>query len=280
MTWTQRRWLVRSVAFAQGQQQKLHKRLNEAIQELSRLAERRQGKKRLDAAGLLEAAFAVLTSYQAIGLLEVTVRTQQRERIVRGYRGKPDRVEVEPEYHLQVRPNEAAIQQRQREMGWQVYAINQVELPLEGVVRAYRGQYHIEGDWSRLKGRPLSLEPMYLKDEERMQGLVLLLMVAVRLLTLLQWQVRENLREAGEKLKGIYPVQAGRQTNRPSAERLLEAFKGISLSVIEAAGKVSVHITPLTALQEKLLALWELPSDLFHRLALHSAEPPRVFSER
>ena len=102
----------------------------------------------------------------------------------------------------------------------------------------------------------------------------------MRVLSLLEWQVREQLREGNEKLKGIYPGQAGRQTSRPSAEMLLGAFKGISLSVVEAAGEVTVHLTPLTPVQERLLALWELPSDLFHRLSLHCAKPPRVLSER
>jgi transposase len=280
VSWTERRWLVRSVAFAQGQQRKLQKRLLEATQELSHLAQRKQGKKRLEAAGLQAAAAAVLTSQRVGGLLEVHVRTERHERAVRGYGGQPERVEVEQVHHLEVRRNEEAIEQAQRPMGWQVYALNQADLPLLGVVLAYRGQYHIEGDWSRLKGKPLSLEPMYLQDEGRMAGLVLLLMLAVRVLTLLEWQVREKLRAGGEKLKGIYPGQPGRQTNRPSAEMLLAAFKGISLTVVAAAGEVSIHISPLTPLQERLLALWELPSDLFHRITLHCAEPPRVLSER
>jgi transposase len=292
--WTERRWLVRSVAFAQSQEQKLHKRLEAATQELSQLAQRKQGKKRLDAPGLLAAAAEVLARHRVVGLLQVEVQTQSREREVRGYRGKPARVEVEQQLHLEVQRNEGAITQAQREMGWQVYAVNQVQLPLLGVVLAYRGQYHIEGSWSRLKGKPLSLEPMHLKNEERMAGLVLLLMLAVRVLTLLEWQVREQLRQKEEKLKGIYPGQPGRQSSRPSAEMLLQAFKGISLTVIEGAGQRSVHLTPLTALQEKLLALWDFPRSIFQRLttcdltaelaqrlsALHCSKPPPALSER
>ena len=71
------------------------------------------------------------------------------------------------------------------------------------VVWAYRGQYRIEDDWSRLKGRPLGLTPMYLTDEGRMKGLVYLLSLALRVLTLLEWVVRERLHQAGEKLQGV-----------------------------------------------------------------------------
>jgi transposase len=152
---------------------------------------------------------------------------------------------------------------------------------LEGVVWGYRGQYQIEKGWSRMKGRPLSLTPMYLADEGRMMGLVLLLSLGLRVLSLLQWQVRQKLRDGGEKLKGIYPGQPGRQTDRPSAEMLLQAFKGISLTVVAAAGQLSTHITILTSLQRRLLALWDFPAELYQRLAaLHCSEPPPVFSER
>jgi transposase len=153
-------------------------------------------------------------------------------------------------------------------------------MTLTAVVWGYRGQYRIEDDWSRLKGRSLSLTPMYLQDESRMQGLVLLLSLAVRLLTLLEWQVRKQLQDSGQTLKGIYPGQPGRQTRRPSAEMLLKVFQGISLSVVEVAGEVSLHLTPLTPLQERLLALWDLPADLFHRITQLCAEPPPVLSER
>jgi transposase len=278
--WTERRWLVRSVAFARGQQGKLHQRLEAATTQLDRLTQRKQGKQRLDAAGLRAAVEEVLLQQRVRGLLEVQVRSVRRERTLRGYRGQPERVAVALEHHVEVRRNEGAIEQARREPGWQVYAQNQLQMPLLAVVLAYRGQYHIEGDWSRLKGKPLSLEPMYLTEESRMVGLVLLLLLAVRVLTLLEWQVREKLRATTEKLTGIYPGQPGRQTSRPSAEMLLAAFQGISLTQVEAAGKVTTHISLLTPLQERLLTLWELPADLFQRLTLHSAEPPRLLSER
>ena len=47
-----------------------------------------------------------------------------------------------------------------------------VQMSLEQVVWAYRGQYRVEDDWARLKGRPLGVTPVYLQDQERIQGLV------------------------------------------------------------------------------------------------------------
>jgi transposase len=105
---------------------------------------------------------------------------------------------------------------------------------------------------------------------------VLLLSLALRLLTVVEWQVRKKLQESQETLKGLYPGQPGRQAKNPSAELLLQAFKGISLVIVEAAGQQLVHVVALTALQQKLLDLWELPPDLYHRLTLHFPEPPPI----
>ena len=117
---------------------------------------------------------------------------------------------------------------------------------------------------------------MYLQFESRILGLVLLLSLALRLLTVLEGTVRKKLQERGETLKGLYAGQAGRKAKRPSAELLLKAFKGISLAIVEAAGQLTAHIPPLTALQKNLLAFWELPPDLYQRLTLHFPEPPPI----
>src|SRR4029077_12417294 len=205
------------------------------------------------------------------------VQTTRQERTLRGYRGRPERVEVTEEYRVAVSRQAEAIAEAKAGLGWQVYGTNELGLSLAAVVWGYRGQYQIEKGWSRLKGRPLSLTPMYLADESRMAGLVLLLSLALRVLTLLQWVVRQKLQQSGEPLRGLYPGQAGRKTSSPSAELLLEAFKGISLSVVEVAGQQTALLTPLSPLQEKLLSLWDLPTDLYDRLAFPCfPEPPPV----
>src|SRR3954467_4875880 len=104
-----------------------------------------------------------------------------------------------------------------------------------------------------LKGRPLGLTPMYLQDEQRMQGLVYLLSLALRLLSLLEWVVRERLSQEGCKLQGVYAGQPGRKTARPSAELLLATMKAISVSVVEINGRAHALLAPLTDVQKRLL---------------------------
>ena len=279
VVWTERRWLVRSRAYAQAQEAALQRRLENATQALRELVRRKQGKKQLFHAELMEAAAAIATREGVEGLLSYTVQAQMRTRQVRAYRDRSARQETEVFFEIDVRREETLIEHKKREMGWQVYATNAVTLMLPQVVWAYRGQYRVEDDWARLKGRPLGLTPMYLQDEGRMQGLVYLLSLALRMLTLLEWQVRERLHKEGAKLQGVYAGQPGRQTDRPSAELLLGAMKTISVSVIEVNGQTHALLSPLTAVHTRLLDLWGLPPDLYEKVASGFRIPPVKMSE-
>jgi transposase len=272
--WTERRWLVRSRAYAQAQEAALERRLAKAEAALRDLPTRKQGKKQLFHAELVRAAEAIVAREGVAGLLHYTAQARTATRPVRAYRGRPARQETEVYFAVEVCRDEVRIEEKKREMGWQVYGTNAVALALPPVVWAYRGQYRIEDDWSRLKGRSLGLTPVYLQDEERIQGLVYLLSLALRVLTLVEWVARERLRQEGAKLQGVYAGQPGRQTDRPSAELLLEVLKTISISVVEVNGQIHALLSPLTEVQKRLLELWDLPPDLYENVALGFLEPP------
>ena len=277
--WTERRWLVRSQAYAQAQQAALERRLDQASKAVQELVVRKQGKKPLCATELMAAAEAIVKREGLEGLLQYTAEARMTTRHVRAYRDRPARQETEVFFAIEVSREETRIEHKKREMGWQVYASNARMMGLAQVVWAYRGQYRIEDDWSRLKGRPLGLTPMYLTDERRMQGLVYLLSLALRVLSLLEWVVRERLRQQGSKLHGVYAGQPGRKTDRPSAELLLEVMKTISVSVVQIKGQTHALLTPLTEVQIRLLQLWDLPPDLYQKLVRAFPIPPPNTSE-
>jgi transposase len=277
--WTERRWLVRSLAYARSQQETLERRLVTAEACLRELPTRKQGKKQLFHAELMAAAEVIVRREKVEGLLSCTARAMMTRRNKRAYRDRPATEETDVWFEIEVRRDEKAIEERNREMGWQVYGCNGLGMSLRQVVWGYRGQYRIEDDWSRLKGRSLGLTPLYLQDEARMQGLVYLLSLALRVLSLVEWQVREELRKNGSKLEGVYAGQPGRKTTRPSAELLLGVMSTISVSVIEVNGRTYTLLSPLTEVQKQLLKLWEMPPDLYEKLAAGFPISPQNTSE-
>ena len=277
--WTERRWLVRSQAYAQAQEAALERRLAKATAACRALVLRKQGKKQLFHAELVAAAAAIGTHERVAGLLSCSVHAVLTTWPKRAYGARPARAVRAVSFVIEVQRDEGAITEQKREMGWQVYGTNDAELALPQVVWAYRGQYRIENDWSRLKGQPLGLTPLYLQDEGRIQGLVYLLSLALRVLTLVEWVVRTRLHQEGAKVQGIYAGQPGRKTARPSAELLLKAMQTISVSVVEVNGQAHALLSPLTEVQKRLLELWDLPSDLYERVASGFPKAPSNTSE-
>jgi len=170
MTWVERRLVVRSLAQAHAAEIALHVRLDKAQAALEKLNERRQGKERLtELETLRKAAEALLKQHEVEGLLTLSYIEQVEERTVRQYKDRPAETRIERTVILDIQRDAIAIQTAVARLGWRVYGTNQPaeQLSLEQAVLAYREEYRVERNFGRLKGKPLSLTPMYLQDDNR-----------------------------------------------------------------------------------------------------------------
>ncbi len=257
--WQERRLLVQSMAATRSAQAHLQERLHKAQHTLQELTTRRQGKPRLTTREEIEEAIqAVLKQFRVEGLLHVQIQEHVHERPVRAYRGRLSGVRRDLTFTLTSLRVETAIAKAMSQLGWRVYATNhQMEhLTLEQAVEAYRDEYLVERNFARLKGRPLSLAPLYVQRDDHRVGLVRLLTLALRVLTLLEGVVRQRLSEQKEELAGLFAGNPKRRTAHPTAERLLEAFCEVTLTVVSAPGFTQRHVTPLSPLQQQILALF------------------------
>jgi transposase len=126
----------------------------------------------------------------------------------------------------------------------------------------------------RLKSRPLSLIPMDLEREDHATGLIRLWSIGLRVLTLLEFGVRQRLARAQTALEGLYAGNPKRATAYPTAERLLEAFQGVTLTIIREGRRRRRHLTPLSHVQKRILALLDIPVDIYTRLCPDAPKPP------
>jgi len=153
-------------------------------------------------------------------------------------------------------------------LGWQVNVTNTTaaQYPLAAVVPAYRQQPIEERSFSRLKTRNLHIRPVYLRDAQRSAGLLWLLCLALRVLTLTEYRVRVALIERQETLVGVNPASRTQATIRPTTERVIAAFANITLTTITMPAGCHAHVTRLNATQRHLLILLKLPADRYERL--------------
>ena len=101
-----------------------------------------------------------------------------------------------------------------------------------------------------------------------------MLSIALRVLTLLEFVGRRQLAAEGAKLAGLYAGNPKRETDRPTAERLLEAFQAITLTIIQGPHQTDRHVTALRPLQQRILEILGFSSALYTRLGTISSEPP------
>jgi transposase len=276
-SWQERVLVVRSPAYAQTQRRRLEDRLAKAQAALLALTPPvGRGKRQItEETALQSAAEAVLVKHRVVGLLTYTFarESEQEVKFVGPGRGGTNRkLQVSERVRYQitaVERDEAAIAHLVSTLGWRAYATNapQQRLSLEDAVREYRQEYHIEHGFGRLKGAPLSIAPMFVKRDDQVRGLTHLLSVALRVLTLMEGVVRRSLKQQGATLAGLYKENPHRATATPTAERLLQAFVPMTLTQVHLPGQTLRHVTPLTPVQEQILRLLGLPTDLYAALA-------------
>ncbi len=260
--WRERVLLVRSQAFWRKERLNRQRALEKLTGQLVKLGEvplGGRGRRRYRTRAELEAVVAAHVSAAGFaGIVQAPVMEAQTptgqpcwivERIVvdrAGWRAQMDR------------------------LGWQVCltSTSAEQCSALQVVETYHGQAVHERDFARLKSRALHIRPVYVRDEQRIAGLVWLLMLALRVLVICEQRLRAQLAARGESLAGLNPASRAQRTTRPTTERVLDAFAELTLTRwCGANGAWQGHATPLNATQRHILALLGLPADLYQRLA-------------
>jgi transposase len=279
ITWEERVQVVRSLAWAQRQQKQLEERLQRAAQAVRALTPPvGRGRRQYDDEAALQAAVGrVLEEQEVSGLLQVSWQRQETrtERYEGRGRGSPDRrkrVLIRVRYEITaVSRDDQAIQARVARLGWRVQVTNVPvkRLGLWACVQAYNQGWSLERDFHVLKDRPLGIQPLYVREEEQIEGLTRLLMIGMRVLTLFELVVRGKLEETGEELSGLYTGQAKRKTARPTAVRILGAIARLEITATRMAGGAGEEwcLSPLPPLLQQILDLAGLPATLYTDLA-------------
>jgi len=155
-------------------------------------------------------------------------------------------------------------------LGWQIYVSNTTpeEYEVLTLVAAYHQQPVHERSFSRLKTRNLHLRPVFLRDERRIAGLVWLLCLALRVLTLTEQRLRTALQQQDAQLVGLNPASRTQATTQPTTERVIRAFRNLTVTVVTGEGWEQRHVSSLNQTQQQILDLLGLPPDLYARLGM------------
>ena len=135
----------------------------------------------------------------------------------------------------------------------------------------YRNEYRVERIFHRLKSR-VHIAPLFVKQDDQIEGLTYLLTLGVRVLTVTEFVLRRALAQEQTTLPGLHPENKRKRTGTPTAERLLHAFAGVSLTIIQSATGEEIlrRMTPLSGGQETILQRLGLGTQLYRQLAIQN----------
>jgi transposase len=275
--WTERVFVVRSESYRQTLQKGLEERLQHATDKISALTPApARGKHQIqDEAKLVLAVEAILKAHDVEGLLTYTFERQEKHQTRqigrgRGSAERPTHEIITVRYQITaITRQEKAITELRKTLGWRAYVSDAPadQLTLEQAVLTYRNEWLVERGFHRLKGTPLSLNPLFVQREDQVVGLTNLLSLAVRLLTLIEFVVRRNLNRNHETLIGLIGNNPKKGIDNPTTERLLKQFDNIFLTIVHLPDQIIRHVTPLTDLQTRILELLGLSVETYTCLA-------------
>lgn len=278
LEWTERVLVVTSFKHATQQERGFEHRLAQAEQKLYALTPPRgRGKRQIADEETVHAAIEQIEQrYQVDGLLRIAYERdveQHRKYVGRGRGGAKRQYEVVERIRYDITAVTRDTQQIEavkEAFGWRAYVTDASgeRLCLEDAVRLYRQECRIERIFDRVKHR-VNLVPMYVQEPDQVTGLTHLLTLGIRVLTLLEFVVRRSLAREQTAFAGLHPENPRKTTDRPTSERLLRAFKGITLTIIHMKDQVIRHLSPLSELQKEILRRLEFGAVLYQHLEIH-----------
>jgi transposase len=147
--------------------------------------------------------------------------------------------------------NEDALIEERKRFGRFVLASNDTDLEPEVMLDYYKGQQTVERGFRFLKDKCFHVSEVYLKKEERIEALCMIMVLSLLIYSFAEWRLRDRLKETEQTV----PNQLNKPTQRPTMRWVFEMFMGVILSVVVERGWIIKIIVNLDASQKTILEL-------------------------
>jgi len=130
--------------------------------------------------------------------------------------------------------------------------IPDTELSDAEVIAGYKGQGAVERGFGFLKSPVFFVSSLFVKKPSRMQGLLMVMTLALLVYAVAQRRMRKQLEQEGETL----PNQIGQPTSTPTLRWLFQLLEGIHRVIFYLQDQAQGVIEGLTELKRKILRLF------------------------
>ncbi len=169
-------------------------------------------------------------------------------------RGRPKKDEllnISYMIECEIELNEDALIEARKNLGRFVLASNQVDLDPEVMLNYYKGQQAVERGFRFLKDKSFQVSEVYLKKEERIEALCMIMVLSLLIYSFAEWKLRKELKEKEQTI----PNQINKPTQRPTMRWVFEIFMGVIVSAVTDGGTIIKTIVHLSDPQITILEL-------------------------
>jgi len=187
---------------------------------------------------------------------EMTLQESRTRRC--GKRGRPtteEEMEVRYSPHIIPALRGDAVERLRAKLGRFILATSATgpEAPsAEKVLALYKEQGSVERGFRFLKDPSFRASEIYLKKEERIEGLMLLMTMALVIYNLAEKELRQKLAASGESI----PDPKGKPMKTPTLKRLFWLFSRISILVFQEEEKRTLRVMNLNDTHRRVLGLF------------------------
>lgn len=169
-------------------------------------------------------------------------------------RGRPKKGEpLETRYFIEaeVELDTESVSRKRQKLGRFVLATNKLDLDAETILASYKGQQKVEHGFRFLKDKSFHVAEIYLKKEERIESLAMVMVLTLLIYAFGEWLLRKKLSETGRSI----PNQLKKPTQKPTMRWVFQIFMGVTYTVLIEGGSVVKTIVHLTQEQVTILKL-------------------------
>ena len=182
-----------------------------------------------------------------LNVLPVAEKVEKR----RGRPKKDEPIKVSFKIEAEIDLNDNALNDERKKLGRFVLVSNDTGLDPELMLNYYKGQQTVERGFRFLKDKCFHVSEVYLKKEERIEALCMIMVLSLLIYSFAEWRLREMLKETGQTV----PNQLNKPTQRPTMRWVFEIFMGVIQAVVTSGGKVIKVSVNLTSTQITILKL-------------------------
>ena len=137
--------------------------------------------------------------------------------------------------------NEEILEKARHKLGRFILASNDTEIDPDTLLGYYKGQQSVERGFRFLKDKQFRVAEVYLKKEERIEALAMIMVLCLLVYSFAEWMIRKGLKQNGQ----FVPDQKGKPTQRPTLKWICFLFYGVAEVTVEIGNEVHREIANL-----------------------------------